>query len=83
MKKHVSFTLPRAPARTAVPERSASAFVQAEARGRRARGERLVVYVPEELATRLRVRCAEERRSLSEAVTEALEAWERIEGNDR
>lgn len=39
------------------------------------RRERLVVYVPRDLATTLRVRCAEQRQSLSDATTEALERW--------
>jgi plasmid stability protein len=34
----------------------------------------MVVYLPPELATELRVRCARERRSLSDAVTAAVEA---------
>jgi hypothetical protein len=38
-------------------------------------GERIVIYIPTELATDLRVRCARERRSLSDAVTTALEKW--------
>lgn len=39
------------------------------------RGERISVYVPPELAEALRVRCARERRSVSDAVTEALATW--------
>jgi len=35
-------------------------------------GERVVAYVPPELAQALRVRCVEDRRSLSDAVTEAI-----------
>lgn len=38
-------------------------------------GERLVLNVAPELARRLRLQCADERRSLSNAATEALEAW--------
>jgi hypothetical protein len=42
---------------------------------RESRGERLAVYVPEDIACELRVLCAKERRSLSDAVTVALNAW--------
>ena len=38
-------------------------------------GVRLNVYVPDELERRLRIRCAEERRSMSDAVTHAIEKW--------
>jgi hypothetical protein len=38
-------------------------------------GERVVAYVPTELATDLRVTCARSRRSMSDAVTEALTMW--------
>ncbi len=38
-------------------------------------GERVTVYLPPDMAQRLRVRCAAERRSLSDAVTEALCRW--------
>lgn len=81
------FALPSPPKHTPVPERIAKAFVEAEdrkappastSRLRRAElGERMVVYLPPELATELRVRCARERRSLSDAVTAAVEAWAR------
>lgn len=36
-------------------------------------GERIVIYLPEELVTELRVFCATQRRSLSHAATEAIE----------
>ena len=77
------FALPPAPKRTPVgPEKSAR-FTSAEARKppvssklRRAElGERMVTYLPPELATELRVRCARERRSLSDAVTVAVAEW--------
>jgi len=42
---------------------------------REAAGVRLNVYVPGELERRLRIRCAEERRSMSDAVTQALDKW--------
>ena len=37
--------------------------------------ERLNLYIPMEVATALRVRCAETRRSISDGVTEALLFW--------
>lgn len=81
------FALPSAPKRTPVADTKAARFTTAEeakappsssSRLRRAElGERVVVYLPPELATELRVRCARERRSLSDAVTAAVEAWSR------
>ena len=80
------FALPTPPKRTTPPESAARAFVEAEdgkaapkpSRLRRAElGERMAVYLPPELAAELRVRCARERRSLSDAVTTAVEAWVR------
>jgi hypothetical protein len=80
------FALPSAPKRTPVAEVHAARFTVAaeekkpasSSRLRRAElGERMVVYLPPELATELRVRCARERRSLSDAVTAAVEAWAR------
>ncbi len=44
-------------------------------RRRPARGERMAVYLPPELAEELRVRCARERRSMSDAVSEAVGLW--------
>jgi len=38
-------------------------------------GERVSVYLPPALAQGLRVRCAKERRSVSDAVTAAVRAW--------
>jgi hypothetical protein len=38
-------------------------------------GERVVMYVPPEVAEALRVHCAKSRRSLSDAGTEALRLW--------
>jgi hypothetical protein len=45
------------------------------ARRRTESGERVSGYVPPTMAEALRVRCANERQSLSEALTEALSAW--------
>jgi hypothetical protein len=59
-----------------VPEPEARTFEAKRPRLRaEERGERLNLYVPSDLATKLRVRCAVERRSLSDAVVAALEAW--------
>lgn len=79
------FALPKAPQRSVVPETTARKFERTPAAAvdssvgsklrRPERGERLSAYVPPELAESLRVRCARERRSVSDAVTEALSAW--------
>lgn len=74
------FALPTVAKRTTVPTETADRFVgkQPKAPTRRKRperGERLTVYIPPELAEAVRVRCAKERRSLSEAATEALGKW--------
>ncbi len=84
------FALPSPPKRTPVAAEKVATFTEAEepsrvrmratssSRMRRDElGERMVVYLPAELATELRVRCARERRSLSDAVTAAVEAWAR------
>lgn len=47
--------------------------VQVRADGRELR--RVTVYLPPEVHTRLRVRCAEEDRDLSDAVTAAVAAY--------
>ena len=44
-------------------------------RRRAARGERMAVYLPPTLVEELRVRCARERRSMSDAVSEAVGLW--------
>ena len=44
-------------------------------RRRPVRGERIAVYLPPELVEDLRVRCVRERRSVSDAVTEAVASW--------
>ena len=38
-------------------------------------GERVTVYLPPALAAEVRRRCLEERRSVSDAMTEAAQAW--------
>lgn len=79
------FALPSPPKRTTVAEPKAKRFTRAEdppkaspapSRLRRSElGERVAIYLPPELAAELRVRCARERRSLSDAVTAAVETW--------
>ena len=73
--------------RKAVPEDAARKF---ERRGRKASGskiaeqpslrretsgERLSVYLPPELAQELRIKSVKQRRSVSDAVTEAVRQW--------
>ncbi len=79
------FKLPKAPpAREPVREEDARRFEASTGPSRGARssprrraegGERLTAYVPPELKVEVEVRCVKERRSVSDAVTEALEAW--------
>ena len=70
------FALPKATRHTPVAVDAADRFVGARpVKRKEAPGERLTVYVPAELAEVLRVACAKERRSLSDAVTEALGVW--------
>jgi len=61
----------------APPSKALKSFVAAKppsALRREERGERLAVYLPEDIATELRVYCAKSRRSLSDAVSEAVRA---------
>jgi hypothetical protein len=47
-----------------------------ESRRRRAElGERVTAYLPPPMEEELRVRCAREKRSVSDAVTEAVGVW--------
>jgi hypothetical protein len=76
------FELPKPPKRSAVKEHAAARFVKAERKAPRASrmrrevaGERLAIYLPPEVAEDLRVRCARERRSMSDAITEAVAGW--------
>jgi hypothetical protein len=76
------FTLPKPPPRTPVEVPEAEAFTRKEkkqprqSRKRRVTaGERVSGYVPPELAESVRERCFREKRSLSDALTEALGAW--------
>ena len=80
------FSLPTAPKRTPVTVDAADRFVgnnpKIATRGKRKEaGERLTIYVPTELAEAVRVRCAKERRSLSDAGTAALSMWIRASGD--
>ncbi|MCC7542614.1 MAG: ribbon-helix-helix protein, CopG family [Deltaproteobacteria bacterium] len=71
--------------RKAVPEDAARKFERRRARGsakveqpslrRETSGERLSVYLPPELAQELRLKCVKQRRSVSDAVTEAVRQW--------
>lgn len=75
------FALPAVPKRSAVPEETARKFVAPpkEAKESKLRretvGERVAVYLPPAMAQELRVRCAADRRSVSDAVTEAVALW--------
>lgn len=72
-----AYALPKVTARKKVPERAAKAFEEGNTpRLRRVqKGERVTLYLPPELAKRVRLLCVEERRSMSDATTEALTAW--------
>ncbi len=72
-----AYALPATTARKDVPEREAKKFEEGSgARLRRLeKGERVTLYLPPELAKRVRLLCVEERRSMSDATTEALTEW--------
>jgi hypothetical protein len=79
------FDLPKPPPRTAVKDKAASRFVKAERKASKASrlrretgGERLSIYLPPDVVEELRVRCARERRSISDAVTEAVAGWLKV-----
>lgn len=81
------FDLPKVEPNTSIDENTARKFEteappQKTKKSRRTptlrrdnKGERLAVYIPEDIASELRVMCAKERRSLSDAVTAALDMW--------
>ena len=84
------FKIPAAPKRTPVPEEKAAPFVEPKpktaaapkpsAKRRTERGERVTFYLPsKDVETQLRMRCAKEGRSVSDALTELVEAWLRTE----
>lgn len=65
-------------------EAASPAKGKTSSRQRRAElGERVVVYLPPELVTELRVTCARERRSLSDAVTAAVGSWSQHKATSR
>lgn len=79
-----SFELPKAPARVRVDDKAARelelrarpAAVGASSKLRRVEsGVRLTAYIPAEMHRKLRVLCAEENRSMSDAATEAFGEW--------
>jgi hypothetical protein len=79
-----AFALPKTPDRSPVPEAEARKFERARplalASGSKLRrteggGKRVSGYVPPEIEEAVRVRCAKERRSMSDALTEALSLW--------
>ncbi len=85
------FALPKPRKREQVHEATARAFETAQDKPpvglrlvkkpsaasmmRDAAGDRIVAYVDPELATELRLGCARERRSISDAFNAALRAW--------
>jgi hypothetical protein len=72
------FELPTRPPRASLPEEAATAFTAPKPSLRREHpGERQTVYFPPELLEELRVLCVRSRprRSVSDAVTEAVRLW--------
>src|SRR3990172_6112 len=81
------FSLPAIPKRTEIPEEAALRFLQGKqaekvvsaprpSRLRRAgNGQRVAISLPPDAAVALRIRCAQERRSVSDAVTEVVTVW--------
>jgi hypothetical protein len=81
-KKLAPFAAPKAPPKPSpspAQEAKRRAFVQDEAHESRLRrpqaGERLGIYLPTALAQELRHAAVEDRRSVSDAITAAVEAW--------
>lgn len=82
----MAFEVPKPVPMTQVQEQDATAFetpkpteskpVKTHSRLRAdKRGERLCCYLPPKLHEKLRVKCARDRRSLSDAVTDAVTLW--------
>ena len=75
------FDLPMPAKRTAVPEAAARKFEKppkntADSKLRRAEtGIRIAVYVPPDVEQALRLKCFQDRRSVSNAATEAFRVW--------
>lgn len=87
MKQLPTLSLPKAAPVALVAESDAQRFERSEESGsgkaakgnsrlkRDKLGERVTVYLPPKLATAIRRRCLNERRSISDGITEAAEAW--------
>lgn len=70
------FALPKhTKPRQAPDDRAAERFVTAGSRRRKEGGERIAVYLPSDVAEALRIQAVRGRRSVSDAVTEAVVAW--------
>lgn len=71
--------LPKPPPRTEVLPEAAKAFVPDERPPSKlradSRGERLAIYLRPEILRRLRHRCVDDGRSLSDAINEAVARW--------
>jgi hypothetical protein len=90
VKRLPTLAIPKAAPVVRVDERKATRFERTDDTGRvpgasrlrrESLGDRVTVYLPPELAEGLRVRCARERRSVSDAVTEAVFAWMKAQGH--
>lgn len=87
MKQFPTLSLPKAAPVASIAESDAQRFERSEetragkaTKGssrlkRDTLGERVTVYLPPKLATAIRRRCLNERRSISDGLTEAAEAW--------
>lgn len=75
----LTLDLPKPKPRTPVAAAAVEQFTgEAEATGqkrRKAAGERVHVILPPDLAMKLRLAAVRQRRSVSDAATEAVEAW--------
>lgn len=60
---------------SAAPTRSSAAPKSAGRLRRSEAGERVTLYMPSDLVTEVRKLCAEQRRSLSDAGTDAFRVW--------
>lgn len=69
------YPFPAIPIEEQIRIRKAKEEPIASAKRRAEKGERVAVYLPPELAHRLRIRCVREKRSLSDAFTEAAKAF--------
>lgn len=69
------FDLPTPKARTKPAPRKVEAFVGKGQLRRDEPGERVTLYLPPQLITFVRMRCVQDRRSMSDAGTEAFQLW--------